>query len=73
MKERLKQQIGRLPAHMQSPGFAMVAALAAPTLMVLVNLGWQSRSPATALIATAIALLAIGTCVAGPLALQRGR
>jgi hypothetical protein len=65
--ERLKQLIGRLPAHMRSPGFAMVAALAAPALLVLVSLGWQSHSPATALITTAIAMLAVGTCVAAPL------
>ena len=73
MKERLKQLTGRLPAHMRSPGFAVVAALASPTLVVLVNLAWQSRSPAAALVTTAIATLAIATCVAAPLALKPGR
>ena len=70
LHEALKRQLGRLPEHMRSPGFAMVAALAQPSLLVLVALGWQSSSPATAWGATAMAAVALGTCVLAPLALK---
>jgi len=70
LHDTLARQLARLPQHIRSPGFAMVAALSVPTLAVLVALGWQSSSPATAWIATAMAALALGTCVLAPLALK---